>query len=257
MRYFFISPDEVRKENPRISGAEARHMLQVLRLAPGHRIGLVDGTGRGYTADIVGITDSGVQVVIRAEFEAPRESPLEIVVAQALLKEKKMDRLVRQLTELGIAEWRPVASARSIPRLEGGRLAARLERWGKIAMEAVKQCRRGRTPDIHPPVSLAELLAMDLSCRPKVAFWEEASRPLDAIEPGDGTCRRILVLLGPEGGFSPEEMAAATGSGFVAVGLGPRILRAETATVAAVSLIQHRFGDMGSIAPSAPSSVGP
>jgi len=251
MRYFFIDPDEVCKPEPRISGTEARHLLQVLRLGPGDRIGLFDGTGRGYEADIVGRTDNGVQVEIRAEFEVSRESPLEIVVAQALLKEKKMDRLIRQLTELGIAEWRPVVSERSIPRLEGGRLAARLERWGKIAQEAVKQCRRGRMPDIHPPVPLTELLATDLGCRCKLAFWEEASRPLVAVESGDGTCRRILTLLGPEGGFSREEMTAAVARGFVTVGLGPRILRAETATVAAVSLIQHRFGDMGSVVPSA------
>ena len=138
MRYFFIDPAELCKDAPLVRGCEAQHLLQVLRLGTGDKIGLLDGTGRGFEAQVAGRSGNDVRVTIISELEVCRESPLEIVVAQALLKEKKMDLLIRQLTELGIAQWRPVVSRRSIPRLTGDRLAARIARWQKIAVAAMK-----------------------------------------------------------------------------------------------------------------------
>jgi 16S rRNA (uracil1498-N3)-methyltransferase len=247
VHYFFIDPAEALKKTPVVKGQEARHLLKVLRLVPGDRVGLLDGTGKGYEAEIIGPSGDGVKVAMGGPLPLPKESPLKIIVAQALLKERKMDRLIRQLTELGVYQWRPVVSERTIARLPGNRLAARIRRWEKIAVEAMKQCRRGRMPRIFAPVDLKALLNLDLNCDLKIAFWEEEGRRLSAEKekPSGRGSRVALVLIGPEGGFSAEEMAQARARGFATAGLGPRILRAETATVAAVTLIQHLFGDMG------------
>ncbi len=250
MRYFHIDPAQLGRETPVVAGAEARHMMDVLRLGPGDRIGLLDGSGRGYEAEIGRRTPEGVEVSILAEFSLERESPAEIVVAQAMLKEKKMDRMVRHLTELGVSQWRPVVSQRSIPRLQEDRLEAKVRRWEKIALEAMKQCRRGRAPQIFAPVSLAQFLRLDLGCALKIALWESESerrlpRRMPAADPAAVGAPRVLLLLGPEGGFAQDEIRAAEGCGFVTAGLGPRVLRAETATIAAVAMVQYLYGDMG------------
>ena len=247
MHYFFIDPAQTEKQTPVITGQEARHLLKVLRLVPGDRIGLLDGTGNGYEADIIGRSGDGVQVTMVGRLPLPKESPLKIIVAQALLKEKKMDRLIRQLTELGVCQWRPVVSERTIARLPDNRLEARVRRWEKIAVEAMKQCRRGRAPRIFAPVAFNALLDLELNCDLKIAFWEEEGRRLPGDnKKTDGRDSRVaLILIGPEGGFSAGEMAQAGTRGFTIAGMGPRILRAETATVAAVTLVQHLFGDMG------------
>jgi len=247
MRHFFIEPAAVEKPLAVIKGSEAHHISNVLRLKPGDSIRLFDGTGFEYEAVIVNVADRKVEVAVLRKHPAAVKSGVQVIVAQAFLKEKKMDDLVRQLCELGVAKWIPFFAERSVARPGKSRLAGRTERWKRIAREAVKQCRRIDIPEIRATLSFEEVLDFGKACDLDIVFWENASNPLDR-RIGPALARppkKILLMLGPEGGFTPQEVKTAKRSGFVTAGLGPRILRAETATVAACTLVQYLFGDMG------------
>ena len=148
MRYFFIDHEKATNPVPVICGTDAKHIKNVLRLKSGDKIGLFDGTGFEYEARILAISPGGVEVSIIKSFSSTSESPVQIIMAQALLKDRKMDNLVRQLTELGITRWIPFFAQRSISRPDEKRLLTREKRWKKIAQEAVKQCKRGRKTEI-------------------------------------------------------------------------------------------------------------
>ena len=246
MRRFFIEPGALNHTSISIKGSEARHIKTVLRLMPGDAIRLFDGTGVEYDAVISEISAGCVEFAITAEFTADAESPIELTIAQGYLKEKKMDSLIRPLCELGMNRWMPFTSQRSVPRPNESRLQARMQRWQKIARESLKQCRRSVLPQISTPVSFDEVLADGRSCDLKILFWEEETRALDrtAVSGGTDPGKRILIVLGPEGGFTEKEVDQARQQGFPVSGLGPRILRAETATIAACTLMQHLFGDL-------------
>ena len=246
MRYFFIEPDKSTGSNFVITGSDARHIKTVLRLKSGDKLGLFDGKGFECEAKIVDLSTGRVTVSVIRRFPSTAESPVQITVAQGFLKEKKMDGLVRQLSELGIIKWIPFIAERSIPRPDKKQLSARTKRWEKISREAIKQCKRGCIMKIGDTVSFEEILNLSQTADLKIAFWEDDLQPLNAKLPGpDGKINKIYALLGPEGGFTQQEIESARARGFVTASLGPRILRAETATVAACVLLQHLFGDMG------------
>ena len=158
-----------------------------------------------------------------------------------------MDRLVRQLSELGAARWMPFICDRSVARPEGGRAQARQERWRKVAVEALKRCRRGDLMQIDDVVGFDRLLERAPAHDLRIVFWEHASEPLTAqrFSGSPAGPASVLIVLGPEGGFAEEEVRAAETAGFISASLGPRILRAETAAVAACTIVQHLFGDLG------------
>ncbi len=245
LRRFYISPEMVRAPQPEITGSDAGHICRVLRLSAGAAVELFDGIGNGYRAQIVSATPKQVRFIIEDSFPLLSESSVFITLAQGMLKDRKMDDLIRQLTELGISRWIPFYAARSVPVPVKKGLANRLDRWEKISLEAVKQCRRGRIPEIRPAGSFDEMLAASADCDLKILFWEGAAGAFDVPASAPQQPNKILVLVGPEGGFDPGEVRQAQAHGFIAAGLGPRILRAQTATLAAFALVQFRFGDMG------------
>jgi 16S rRNA (uracil1498-N3)-methyltransferase len=247
MRFFFIDRTEIAGPAPTLRGTDARHIINVLRLKPGDIIGLFDGTGKQYKARISDLSSGRVGVSVLESSDPVIESPLELVVAQSFLKEKKMDALVRQLTELGIYKWIPFISERSVPRPDEKRITARILRWKKIAIEAAKQCERVRITGIGKTLSLDELLAAEKDYDLKIVFWENEKNLLDKnnLAAGRSNLMKILVMFGPEGGFAVNEIEKAKESGFITAGMGPRILKAETATVCACALMQFLFGDMG------------
>jgi len=211
---------------------------------------LVNGKGTMVRAEIETISPQSVDLVIVDESSTRSESPVHITIAQGMLKDKKMDMLIRHLTELGICEWIPFISSRSIPKPDAKRIMARMERWDKIAREALKQCGRSVVPIIGKSVQFADILAMGAAFDQKIAFWENATTPIACAREhgqthGIGAAKRIIVMIGPEGGFSKEEIEAAKENGFTSYSLGPRILRAETASITAATLVQHFFGDLG------------
>ncbi|MFZ0131039.1 MAG: 16S rRNA (uracil(1498)-N(3))-methyltransferase [Desulfobacterales bacterium] len=247
MRYFFAEKIVAAGAKMTVHGAEARHAQKVLRLHPGDTIGLFDGCGTACAARIERFAPDGIVVEIIGTVPTASESPVEILMAQAFLKDKKMDGLARQLTELGVAGWMPFFAKRSIPAPDPRRLAGRLARWQKISREALKQCQRTRLMAIEPLGTLQDVLMRAVTCDVKILFWENQPQPIDLREVlTPGACpQKVFAIIGPEGGFAPLEVEAAAAEGFLAASLGPRILRAETAAVAAATLLQFAFGDMG------------
>lgn len=247
MRYFFIEPAALETQPVTISGADARHICTVLHFRPGDTIGLLDGTGGGYRAKISHVSPTKVTVKVLGELPAASPPPVRLVVAQAYLKDKKMDHLVRRLSELGMAEWKPFVSTRSVARPPEKRMAARHERWQNIAREAIKQCHRADLPIIHPCCSFDALLADSGDHHRRIMFWEQVPEAVDWSESqaSEKDTDELMVVLGPEGGFTRDEVMQARDQGFTVAGLGPRILRADTAALAAATIVQYVFGDMG------------
>ena len=247
MRHFIIDSSPAVNSLAVIRGSEAHHIKNVLRLTPGDRIKLFDGTGFEYEALIKKVSAEAIEVEIVKKDRTVPASGTRMVVAQAFLKEKKMDDMVRSLCELGVAQWIPFFSQRSIARPDATRLAGRIGRWQRIAAQAVKQCRRADIPEIGTALSFEEVLDFSTVCDLKIIFWENETdllRPDMGSEPNRKP-ETVLIMLGPEGGFAEREVGLARNSGFAVAGLGPRILRAETATLAACAIVQYLFGDMG------------
>jgi 16S rRNA (uracil1498-N3)-methyltransferase len=247
MRRFFIEPAALQKPIVAIEGSEVRHIKNVLRLKPGDEVRLFDGEGFEYDAIIRRCLADRIEIKITHKFPGTHESPLQIAVAQALLKEKKMERLLRHLCELGITQWIPFISEHSVPNPGEKRLSARAGRWNKIIKESCKQCQRSKLPEIIKTLTFEDVLDYGRSCDLKIVFYENASATLKSpMAPNTpSTSQKILLVLGPEGGFSDQEIENARTAGYIIAGLGSRILRAETAAIAACTLTQYLFGDMG------------
>lgn len=247
MRRFFIEKSKLVGPTIIITGSDAEHIKRVLRMKQGDRIELFDGRGFEYDARIENFLVGSVEVSIIKRFLSVSESPVQIIIAQALLKDKKMDILTRQFTEIGITKLIPFTAIRSIPKPDKRRLSVRKKRWEKIAIEALKQCRRGYVTEIGETVTFNDVLIMGNDCELKIVFWENESKPIsDVIQHvHERKYKKILAVLGPEGGFSEKEIENAKACGFVTTSLGPRILRAETAAIAACTILQYLFGDMG------------
>ncbi|MFO7714196.1 16S rRNA (uracil(1498)-N(3))-methyltransferase [Desulfosarcina sp.] len=245
LRRFYLAPEMIGSLQPEITGSDAGHICRVLRLSPGDAVELFDGAGNGYRAKITSASPRRVAFSIEKKFALLAESPVHITLAQAILKDRKMDDLIRQLTELGLDRWMPFYAARSVPLQAKKESATRLARWEKIALEAVKQCRRGRVPRIAPARDFDDMLAASDEYDLKIIFWEEAAQAFGLNGTAPLKPKKIMLAIGPEGGFDAGEIQRAQACGFFTAGLGPRILRSETATLAACTLLQYRFGDMG------------
>ncbi len=233
-------------EKPTLTGPDVKHIRTVLRLKPGEEIFLFDGKGSEYRARITASTPKTIILSVLERFPSISESPVEITIGQGLLKAKKMDRIVRQVTELGIYALIPLLAKRSVPRPRPERWAEKEQRWETIAQESLKQCGRSQMPCLEPPTSFKELVAVSRTHDLKIIFHEgnpgEESN-LYLNDPRD--VRSVLALIGPEGGFTPNEVQMALEGGFVCVSLGPRILKADTAVVAVCAVLQYAFGDAG------------
>lgn len=248
MKYFYVESLYLPAVSSvvRISGSDARHIKNVLRLGAGDVVGLYDGTGSEYEARITALSKQQVDVTVIQQSPRRSISKVQIGIGQALLKDKKMDGLIRQLTELGVTRFCPFISRRSVPRPDSKRLLSRVERWNKISKESLKQCRRGYVMEINDVLSFETLLDSANASDLKIAFWEEATESIQSIIDckHNETVKSIFAILGPEGGFTSEEMAMAKEAGFLTASLGPRILRSETAAVSTSALLQYLFGDM-------------
>ena len=249
MRRFYIEPDQINGQTAEITGTEARHLKTVLRMQPGDLLELVDGSGYAYECRIQSINEDQIQVEVLGRNPAAAESPLELCIALGFLKDKKMDLLVRHLTELGISRFIPLWTARAVARPPEKRIASRMERWQSIAKEAVKQSQRGRMPEIVRPLSFNEALEIGSQSDKRLLFWEQADAALPPKATMKQSASSVFVLLGPEGGFTEKEARTAVDKGFSPLSMGPRILRAETAAITACALIQYLFGDMGQKSP--------
>ena len=244
-RRFYIDKKQIQNGMAKITGQEARHLIKVNRVSSGDKVTLVDGQGHAYSTRIMQISQEEVIANI-LNTAIVQEMPFaHITLAQGMLKDKKMDGIVRHMTELGIHRWIPFFAERSVPRPNQKRLASRMDRWERIAQEALKQCGSTTLPELSSPLPFQEVMEISTSYDVKISFYEKATRPLNNLKAVTESPKKIIILIGPEGGFSHEEMTLAAENGFSLYTMGPRILRAETAALAACSLIQYIFGDLG------------
>lgn len=243
MRRLFISPERIANEEVSLQAREVRYLVRVLRLESGDHVLVFTGEGQEFVTQLIDNGLGGFSLVIKEALEPERESPLRLILAQGLLKGEKMKFVIQKITELGVTSVIPLITARAIPLVEEDRETLRLQRWETIAREAAKQSGRAVVPRVQPFTHFEELLGQREGGG--LILWEDEPRPLRQALSGLGSPEILTVAVGPEGGFSEQEVAAAQESGFVSAGLGSRILRAETAAVTIVGILQHTFGDLG------------
>jgi 16S rRNA (uracil1498-N3)-methyltransferase len=244
MARFFVPRENVRDRRGVITGQELSHLRTVLRLATGDHITVFDDAGREHEAVIGKLSaDSGEFEIVRS-WTAATESALRIILGAGLTKGGKMDLVVEKATELGVHAIVPFFSEFSVPNWDERKIAARTARWNKVAHSAVKQCGRTRSPEILPLRNFQALVSGDWSDALKLFFYEkERAQSLRDIRKKCEETRTVVIAVGAEGGFSEAEALLATLHRFEPVHLGPRILRAETAAITALSLVQFLWGD--------------
>jgi 16S rRNA (uracil1498-N3)-methyltransferase len=245
MHRFYVPPGQLNLAPPFLCGQEARHLVKVLRLSVGDRVILFDSTSQEYQVQISAISGGKVFFNIENRQIVTRESGLEIILGLPLLRPQPVEWILQKGTELGVAAFRPFYSGRSRHDFKQMNPASKMERWQRIVVEAAKQCERNVLPELAPPLPFSELVSEDGEAYKVIPYEEESSRSLAELEWPSPLLRPVWALVGPEGGFLPEEIRQAQDRGFIPISLGPRILRSETAALALVSLLQFRWGDMG------------
>ncbi|MHB8171742.1 MAG: 16S rRNA (uracil(1498)-N(3))-methyltransferase [Thermincolia bacterium] len=250
MHRFFINPTHICDKNVYITGEDVKHITKVLRLQAGDNITVSDGEGRDYLVELQELTSTEVTGTILEEGANTAEPPIDVTMVQGLPKGEKMEQIIQKCTELGVNRIIPVAMERSVVQLDAKKAGARRERWQRVAVEAAKQCQRGRIPYIDELCSWKDLWATIAQDDLIIMPWEieknhglqKALNGVKALEK-----RKIFIIIGPEGGISPGEAEDARGQGALAVSLGPRILRTETAGPAVLAIIMYQLGDLGGL----------
>ncbi len=223
--------------------SQARHALRVLRLKAGVVITLFNGDGAEYDAVIEKAAEDGFVVIVRDVRAADRESPLAVTLAQAVSSGERMDFTLQKAVELGVSSIQPLATSRSIVHLDADRAAKRVAHWQSVVISACEQCGRNRVPTVQPLRGF-DSWVQGLGRRPAGALRlllspRATTRLRDLERPPAG----VMLLAGPEGGLAPEEESDALTAEFSAVRLGPRVLRTETAALAALAALQTLWGD--------------
>jgi 16S rRNA (uracil1498-N3)-methyltransferase len=222
--------------------AQAHHALRVLRLKAGDAVTLFNGDGAEYGAVIESLAGKALIVKIGERRDVERESRLEIVLGQALSSGERMDYTVQKAVELGVGAIHPLAANRSVARLDAERAEKRVAHWQSVVIAACEQCGRNRVPAVAPVAALDAWLARRgaPAAALRLLLSPQAATRLRDLPKPDGV---VVLLAGPEGGFTREEETLALAGGFTPVRLGPRVLRTETAAVAALAAMQALWGD--------------
>jgi 16S rRNA (uracil1498-N3)-methyltransferase len=223
-----------------LEGSAANHIMRVLRLRDGDAVTLFDGRGGEYGGRIAGFSKSSVQVEVREHRAIERESKLHLTLAQGISRGERMDWVTQKATELGVARIIPVITERSVVRLDDKQSERKVAHWRSIVIAACEQSGRNRVPQVDAPCALHELLR---------AGGDDGRRlllsPIGNLNARDlALGGRATLLVGPEGGLAEDERELAVAAGFEQVRMGPRVLRTETAAIAALTVLQHDYGDM-------------
>jgi 16S rRNA (uracil1498-N3)-methyltransferase len=237
---------------PRDTGA---HLAKVLRARSGDELVVFNGDGREFTAVIETVRGSRVSAAIGSARTIDRESPFSLTLVQCVPRGDRMDFIVQKATELGVGCIAPVLSQRSVVRLDEAQAASKQAHWQAVAVSACEQCGRNRLPAVQAPQPLLDYLGTtasgDTAGLLRLVLEPERAAPASQRSPlmnhAAGAITGAVIAIGPEGGFEPEELEAFRLSAFSRLGLGPRVLRTETAAIAAIAVLQARFGDMSAV----------
>ena len=238
-------------ELPRETGA---HLAKVLRARSGDEVVLFNGDGHEFTGAVEKVQGSRVSASIGAARAIDRESPFQLTLVQCVPRGDRMDFIVQKATELGVVHIIPVLSQRSVVRLDESQSASKQVHWRAVAVSACEQCGRNRLPFVAAPQPLLNYLGGLVQADESLRFvleperargTERAAQALDIASPR--SVSRAEIAIGPEGGFAPEELEAFDLSSFSRMQLGPRVLRTETAAIAAIAVLQARFGDLSAV----------
>lgn len=234
MRRFFLNSQAIENDFVVITGSDVHHIRDVLRLGAGDAITVIDESAAEYDVEIVSLSDDDVRAKVIA-VRQPGPPAITVSLFQGLPKGTKFDKIIEKATELGADRISPVIMERSVARPDAA-AGSRVERWRRIAEAAAKQSRRPTLPEVDAPLSWAEFKSALADFDLVVVFWEGASDPVDSAL-ANFSGQTLAVVIGPEGGLAAAEVSALIAGGAKTAWLGPRILRTETAPVAALAIV--------------------
>ena len=245
MQRYFVHEEQVNNNHITIEGDDAHHITRVMRMEPGDEV-YCCLSGKTALCTIAEITNTFVKVAVVQWVEERSELPVAITIASGLPKGDKLELILQKGTELGAAAFLPFQASRSIVKWDGKKSEKKVERWAKIAKEAAEQAHRSIVPSVAAPISFKELLAASVHYDACIVAYEEEARKgekanfvqtLEKLQPG----QRLLIVFGPEGGLTEDEVQRLREHTFVSCSLGPRILRTETAPLYALSAVSYHF----------------
>lgn len=243
MQRYFVNPEQLNKDRVNITGDDVHHISKVMRYKAGDKIICSNGNGIDVIAEIKEITAQQVECVVVSTIEESNEAKVNITLAQSLPKADKMELIIQKGTEVGVSSFIPFVSQRTVVQLNEKKEQKKLERWHKIAKEAAEQAHRSIVPEIYSVLSWKELLIRFKQETTLIAYEKETSTALYQMVEENSQHKSFLIVIGPEGGFTEEEIKQAEEAGAISISLGKRILRAETAgIVAAANIIYHMEG---------------
>jgi 16S rRNA (uracil1498-N3)-methyltransferase len=232
-----------------VAGSAANHITRVLRLRSGDALTVFDGSGGEFGARIEEFRKDSVVVMVEEHRQVDRESPLPLTLAQGISRGERMDWVIQKATELGTSRIVPLFTKRSMVRLDERQAERKLQHWRAIAIAACEQCGRNKIPELATPIDFFDVLPADDAGATRLLLSPTGDLRIEDLadvgqDSAPGVRKGITVLIGPEGGLEEAEQEAALAAGFKAVRLGPRVLRTETAAIAALTIIQRYFGDL-------------
>ena len=244
---FYATRDQINETTIELGVEESHHLSRVLRLQVGAIVFAFDGTGQEWECEVMASHKSASQLTIRRQLDEPVESPLRLTLAQALVEGDKFDLVVQKATELGVTRIIPLITAHCEIRQAGERSEQRLQRWQRISLEALKQCRRRHLVTITNPLPFPDL-CNELNGQPALLLAEHGGGPMPTLPDSfPDSSRELTLIVGPEGGWSERELKIAASAGLSLVHLGPRILRTETAAITGISIAQYLYGDLSRV----------
>lgn len=248
MHRFYVDKGNIINDKAVIRGDDVKHIVNVLRFGVGDSIVVCDGENIDYDSQILEIKKEEIIVCLSCPRETSTEPPVAITLFQSIPKGTKMELIIQKGTEIGINYFVPVITSRTIVNLNNNNADKKINRWYRIASEAAKQSRRGRIPQVLPPVTFREAMnrvdEFALSIMPCV---EERTQTISSVPGEKGAVNSIALFIGPEGGFDKEEVLQARAKGVYTIKMGARILRTETAGLVTTSILMYRFGDLGGV----------
>ena len=246
MPVFFITADQIQEKAVTITGPLLDHLRASLRVRIGERIWVGDDRRRRYLIETTHVDRRALHGTVIEQRTGPASARPRILIGQAVLKGDRMDWAVQKATELGAAAIVPLVSEQTVVRPKHMRVNAQQERWQRIAVEAAQQSERWDIPTVSIPISAMEFFATpDIGTLKLILSEREAGQSLGLVPLPSSATHSVALAVGPEGGWRDEELTRADANGFLPVTLGARILRAETAALAAISVVQSRLGELG------------